>query len=108
MRSGVELAKPTEGTSKIIERLGSHMTGTHYPFVGGGRSTRGVPIAETGNSVDDGYGVYWRFFKDSGSCTMETGVKSRFPSALPFSLEGGAEVGSLTVRDSRLNAVESL
>ena len=63
-----------------------------------------APVADNGKIVDDGYGVYPWFFNDSDPCTMETGVKSVSPSVLPFSL-GGAEVDSLTARDSRLNPV---
>ena len=57
-----------------------------------------------GNIVDDGYGVYSRFFNASGSCTLDGGVKSVYPSPLPFSLVlGRGGVGPLTVRDSRFN-----
>jgi hypothetical protein len=59
-----------------------------------------------GNVVDDGYGVYSRFFNASDPCMMDTGVKSVYPSPLPSSLVvGRGGVGPLTARDSRFNAV---
>ena len=56
-----------------------------------------------GNIIDDGYGVYSRFFCTSGPCTMDTGVKFVYPS--PLSLVGRGGVGPLTARDSRFNAI---
>ena len=61
-------------------------------------------MADDGNIVDDGYGVYSKFFNASVPCTMDTGVKSVYPSPLPFSLEGRGDVGPLTAIDSRFNA----
>ena len=61
---------------------------------------------DDGNITDDGYGVYSRFFNASDPCTMDVGVKSVYPSPLPFSLAAGrGGVGPLTARDSRFNAV---
>ena len=61
-------------------------------------------MVDDGNIVDDGYGVYSRFFNASVPSTMDTGVKSVYPSPLSFPLVGRGDVGPLTAIDSRFNA----
>lgn len=62
-------------------------------------------MADNGNNADDGYGVYSRPFDGSDPRRMEAGKRSVSAPTLPFSLVAGAEVGSLTARDNRLNKV---
>ena len=65
-----------------------------------------MSAADDGNIADDGYGVYSKFFNASDPCTMDIDVNSVLPSPLPFSVAlRRGEVGPLTARDSRFNAV---